>query len=136
MPDSTFLILIAVGGSALYGLHGAVSIAIKYYFLRNNYLNSICGRISSSKDTHTSKFTSACVAIVFYCMVLFILINGIYNNVIHILLLNAAMILALLATGYYAFKIFFRLHSICIGCIRVHLANIMMSSAILFYNFH
>ena len=136
MSDSSFFSLIAVGGAALYGLHGAVGLAIKNHILRNNYLNSTCDRVATSKETHTTRSPVACTAVIYYCMVLFILINGIYNNEIHILLLNAVMILALLATGYYAFKIFFRLHSICIGCIRVHLANMMMSSAILFYNFH
>ena len=136
MPDSSFLSLIAIGGAALYGLQGAIGLAIKNHFLRNNYLNSKCDKVFTSKVTHNSRFRAACVAVIFYCMVLFILIRGIYFNEIHILLLNQAMILAFLSTVYYAFKMFFRLHYICIGCIRVHLANLMMSSAMLFYNFH
>ena len=136
MPDSSFLSLVAVGGAALFGLHGAVGLAIKHYFFRNNYLNSACDKVVMLKWTYTSIFPAACVAVIFYCMVLFILIRGIYLNEIHILLLNAAMIMALLATGFYAFKMFFRLRVICVGCIRVHLANLMMSSALLYYNFH
>ena len=136
MSDSSFLSLIAVGGAALYGLHGAVGLAIKNHFLRNNFLNSRCDIDSISKETHTSRFASACAAVIFYCMVLYILIRGIFHNEIQILLLNTAMILALLASSYYALKMLFRLHIICVGCIRVHLANLMMSSAILFYNFH
>ena len=69
-------------------------------------------------------------------MVLFILIRGIYKDEIHILLLNTVMIMALLATSFYAFKMFFILRVVCVGCIRVHLANLMMSSALLYYNFH
>ena len=134
MPDSSFISLIAVGGAALFGIHGAVGLAIKNHFLRNNYLNYTYLKVAKSKETYNSIFLSACVAVLFYCMVLFILIRGIYLNEIHILLLNASMIMALLATGYYAFKML-RLRVICIGCIRVHLANLMMSSAILFYNF-
>ena len=136
MPDSSFLSLVAVGGSALFGLHGAVGLAIKHHFFRNNHLNSTCDNAAISKEAYTSKFPVACAAVIFYCMVLFILIRGIYQDEIHILLLNAAMIMALLATCYYAFKMFFRLRVICIGCIRVHLANLMMSSALLYYNFH
>ena len=136
MPDSSFLSLIAIGGAALYGLQGAIGLAIKNHFLRNNYLNSECDKVIASKVTHNSRFRTACVAVIFYCMVLFILIRGIYFNEIHILLLNEAMILAFLSTVYFALKMFFRLHYICIGCIRVHLANLMMSSAMLFYNFH
>ena len=136
MPDSSFLSLVAVGGSALFGLHGAVGLAIKHHFFRNNHLNSTCDKAAISKVAYTSIFPAACAAVIFYCMVLFILIRGIYQDEIHILLLNAAMIMALLATCYYAFKMFFRLRVICIGCIRVHLANLMMSSALLYYNFH
>ena len=136
MPDSSFLSLVAVGGAAFFGLHGAVGLAIKHYFFRNNHLNSACDKVAISKEASTLIFPAACAAVIFYCMVLFILIRGIYQDDIHILLLNAAMIMALMATFYYAFKMFFRLRVICIGCIRVHLANLMMSSALLYYNFH
>ena len=136
MPDSSFLSLVAVGGAALFGLHGAVGLAIKHHFLRNTYLNSACDKAAMLKGTYTLIFPAACAAVIFYCMVLFILIRGIYQDEIHILLLNVAMIMALLATCYYAFKMLFRLRVICIGCFRVHLANLMMSSALLYYNFH
>ena len=88
------------------------------------------------KGTNTSIFPAACAAVIFYCMVLFILIRGIYQDEIHILLLNTVMIMALLATCFYAFKMFFKLRVICVGCIRVHLANLMMSSALIYYNFY
>ena len=136
MPDSSFLSLVAVGGATLFGLHGAVGLAIKHHFLRNKYFNSACDKIAILKGAYNSIFPVACVAVIFYCMVLFILIRGIYQDEIHILLLNAAMILALLATGFYALKMFFRLRVICVGCIRVHMANLIMSSALLYYNFH
>ena len=136
MPDSSFFSLVAVGGAALFGLHGAVGLAVKHHFLRNTYLNSACDKVGMLKGTYTSIFPAACVAVTFYCMVLFILIRGIYQDEINILLLNSAMIIALLATGFYVFKMFFRLRVICVGCIRVHLANLMMSSALLYYNFH
>ncbi len=136
MLDSSFLSLVAVGGAALFGLHGAVGLAIKHHFLRNTYLNSACDKVAMLKGTYTLIFPAACAAVIFYCMVLFILIRGIYQDEINILLLNAAIIIALLATSFYAFKMFFRLRVLCVGCIRVHLANLMMSSALLYYNFH
>ena len=136
MPDSSFLSLVALGGAALFGLHGAVGLAIKHHFFRNNHLNSAYDKVTISKEAYTLRFPAACAAVIFYCMVLFILIRGIYQDETHIQLLNTSMILALLATCYYAFKMFFRLRVICIGCIRVHLANLMMSSALLYYNLH
>ena len=136
MPDSSFLSLVALGGATLFGLHGALGLAIKHHFFRNNHLNSACGKFATSNESYTLIFPVAYAAVIFYCMVLFILIRGIYLDEIHVLLLNAAMIMALLATCYYAFKMFFRLRVICSGCIRVHLANLMMSSALLYYNIH
>ena len=136
MPDSSFLSLVAVGGAAFFGLHGALSLIIKHHFLRNSYFNSACDKDATSKEAYTLIFPAACAAVIFYCMVLFILIRGIYQDEIHILLLNTTMIMAMLATGFYAFKMFFRLRVICVGCIRVHLANLIMSYAMLNYNFH
>ena len=133
MSDSSFLSLVAVGGSAIFGLHGALGLAIKHHFLRNTYLKSTCEKIALLKGT--SKFLVACVAVIFYCMVLFILIRGIYDQT-NILFLNVSIILALLTTCYYSFKMFFRLSNLCIGCIRVHMANLLMSFALLFYNLH
>ena len=85
MPDSSFLSLVAVGGAALFGLHGAVGLAIKHHFLRDTYLNSHYDNVSMLKRTYTSIFLAACTAVIFYCMVLFILIGGIYQlSLIHI----------------------------------------------------
>ena len=44
MPDSSFLSLVALGGAALFGLHGAVGLAIKHHFFRNNYCGQKVGR--------------------------------------------------------------------------------------------
>ena len=134
MSDSSFLSLVAVGGAAIFGLHGALGLAIKHHFLRNTYFNTICDNISLLKGT--SIFRAACAAVIFYCMVLFILIRGIYEDETNILFLNVSIIMALLTTCYYSFKMFFRLHKLCIGCIRVHMANLLMSLSLFFYNFH
>ena len=134
MPDSSFLSLVAVGGAAIFGLHGALGLTIKHHFLRNTYLNTTCDKIALLKGK--SIFRAACAAVIFYCMVLFILIRGIYEDETNILFLNVSIIMALLTTCYYSFKMFFRLHKLCIGCIRVHMANLLMSFALLFYNFH
>ena len=134
MSDSSFLSLIAVGGAALFGLNGALGLTLKHHLFRNNYINSACNKIGSSKDEYTSIFSIACMAVIFYCMVLFIIFIGIYDDEINIFFLNTAMIVAMLATGYYTYKMFFKLRIICVGCIRVHLANLMMTSAMLFYN--
>ena len=136
MPDSSFLSLVALGGATLFGLHGAVGLAIKHHFFRNNHLNSAGDKVAISKEAYNLIFPAACAAVIFYCMVLFILNRGIYQDEIHILLLNTVMIMALLATCFYTFKMFFKLRVICVVCIRIHLANLMMSSALLYYNFH
>ena len=136
MTDSSFLSLVALGGAALFGLQGALGLAIKHHLFRNNIVNYDCEKFAVSKGTSTSIFPAACLAIIFYFMVLFVLISGVSKDEIQILLLNATTIMALLATFYYTFKMFFILHNFCIGCIRIHIANFIMSSALLFYNFH
>ena len=136
MNDSSFFSLVALGGAALFGLHGALGLAIKHHLFRNNQVSYLCDRITMSQETNTSIFPATCAAVIFYCMVLFVLIHGLYKDEIQIFLLNAAMILAMSATCYYAFKMFFRLRIVCIDCIRVHMANLLMSSSLLFYNFH
>ena len=135
MTDSSFLSLVALGGAALFGLHGALSLAIKHHLLRNNPVNLSCDRLATSKEIYTSIFPAACTAVLFYCIVLFVLIRGVYWDEIQILLLNTAMIIAMPVTIYYAFKMFFKLRIVCIDCIRVHIANLIMSSSLLFYNF-
>ena len=134
MPDSSFLSLVAVGGAAIFGLHGALGLTIKHHFLRNTYLKTTCDKIALLNGK--SIFLIACAAVIFYCMVLFILIRGVYEDETNILFLNVSIIMALLTTCFYSFKMFFRLHKLCIGCIRVHMANLLMSFALLFYNFH
>ena len=136
MSDLSFFSLVAVGGAALFGLHGSLIIAIKHLSLRKIYQNSNCDKVALLKRTHTSNFPTACAAVIFYLMVLLILIGGIYQNEIQIFLLNTVMIIAVFSTGYYILKMHFRSRVFCIDCIRVHLANLMMSFAILFYNFN
>jgi uncharacterized membrane protein len=136
MLDSSLLSLIALGGAALFGLQGAVSLAIRHHIFRDYHRQSACDKVTRSKEAYISKFPAASAAVIFYCLVLYLLIRGFYQGEIHILLLNAAMIIALLATCYYAYQMFYRLRIICIGCLRVHLANLLMGSALLFYHFH
>ena len=136
MPDSSFLSLVALGSASIFGLHGALGLAIKNHLLRNSSLDTNCNKIALLKVTYPSIFLVACAAVIFYCMVLFILISGIYEDETNMILLNVVMIMALLATCYYSFKMFFRSSNLCFGCIRVHMANLIMSFALLFYNFH
>ncbi len=135
MTDTSFLSLVALGSAALFGLHGALGLAIKHHLFRNNPVNSSCDRLATSKEIYNSIFPTAYTAVLFYCIVLFVLIRGIYWDEIQILLLNTAMIIAMPVTIYYAFKMFFKLRIVCIDCIRVHIANLIMSSSLLFYNF-
>lgn len=136
MFDSSLISLIALGGAALFGLQGAVSLAIRHHIFRDCHRQSACDKVTRSKEAYISRFPAAYAAVIFYSLVLFLLINGTYQGEVQLFLLNTGMIIALLATCYYAFQMFYRLGVICIGCLRVHLANLMMASALLFYNFY
>ena len=70
MPDSSFLSLVAVGGAAIFGLHGALGLAIKHHFLRNTYLNNTCAKITVLKGTSIFLVASATVIYftAWYCL--------------------------------------------------------------------
>ena len=50
--------------------------------------------------------------------------------------LNSGMVVTLLVTCYYAYVMFFRLNIVCMGCLRIYLANLMMAAALLAYQFN
>jgi hypothetical protein len=50
--------------------------------------------------------------------------------------LNSAMVTALIVTCYYAYVMFYRLNIVCMGCLRIYLANLMMAAALLAYQFN
>jgi hypothetical protein len=74
--------------------------------------------------------------VIFYGLVLFLLFHGMNQPGIPLFWLNSAMVAALIVTFYYAYVMFFRLNIVCMGCLRIYLANLMMAAALLAYQFN
>ena len=75
-------------------------------------------------------------AVIFYGLVLFELLLRIFDDEIQLFWLNSGMVLAILVTCYYAFVMFFKLRIICIGCLRIYLANLLMAASLLSYHLY
>ena len=135
MFDSAIISLIALGGATVFGLQGALSLAVRHHMVHDHTL-SACNRIALSKEARIANIPVAYGAVIFYGLILAQLLRGITHNEIHLFWLNSVVIAALLVTCYYAYVMFFRLSIVCMGCLRIYLANIMMAAALFSYQFN
>ena len=136
MLDSSIICLIALGGAALFGLQGSISLALRYHLVREFPKWSACDRVAHSKEAYIANFPVAYGAIIFYGLVLFLLLHGINQPEMTIFWLNSPIVLALLVTCYYANLMFFRLKIVCMGCMRIYLSNLMMAAALFAYQLY
>ena len=132
MFDSAIISLIALGGATVFGLQGALSLAVRHHMVRDHTL-SACNRIALSKEAYIANIPVVYGAVIFYGLVLTQLLRGINHIEMQLFWLNSAMFAALLVTCYYAYIMFFRLGIFCMGCLRIYLANFMMAAALLSY---
>jgi len=136
MLDASIISLIALGGAALFGLQGSISLAVRHHFVLELQQRSACDRVAHSKEANIANIPVAYAAVIFYGLVLFLLLRGMNQPEIPLFWLNSVVIAALLVTCYYAYVMFFRLSIVCMGCLRIYLANIMMAAALLAYQFN
>jgi len=133
MNDSAIFSLIALGGAAIFGLQGALSLAVRHHQVRNQHPFSACNKVALSKEAQVAKIPIAYGAVIFYGFVLVQLLRGIYIEEINLYLLNSAVVIALLVTCYYAYIMFFKLRLFCMGCMRIYVANLLMAVALSAY---
>jgi len=133
MHDSAIFSLIALGGAAIFGLQGALSLAVRHHQVRVHHPFSACNKVTLSKEAQVAKIPIAYGAVIFYGFVLAQLLRGIYLEEIQLYWLNSAVVGALLVTCYYAYIMFFKLRLVCMGCLRIYLANLLMAAALFTY---
>lgn len=133
MLDASIISLIALGGAALFGLQGSISLAVRHHLVPELSKRSACDRVAYSKEANILNIPVAYGAVIFYGLVLFLLLYGINQPEIPLFWLNLVLIAALLVTSYYAYVMFFRLKFVCMGCLRIYLSNLMMAGALLAY---
>ena len=133
MIDPSIISLIALGGAALFGLHGSIILAVRHHLVQELQQRSACDRVAHSKEANIANIPVAYGAVIFYGLVLFLLFRGMNQPEIPLFWLNSTMVAALIVTCYYAYVMFFRLNTVCVGCLRIYLANLMMAGALLAY---
>ena len=136
MLDASIISLIALGGAALFGLQGSISLAVKHHLVPELSKRSACDRVAYSKEANIANIPVASGAVIFYGCVLLLLLYGINQPEIPLFWLNSAMIVALLVTIYFAYVMFFRLKIFCMGCLRIYLSNFMMAAALIAYQLY
>ena len=136
MFDPAQISLIALAFAAIFGLQGALSLAIRHHLAEDHNPLSACNRIALSKEARILNVPVAYGAVMLYGFVLVILVRGIYLEELQIFWLNSVISMAMLVTCYYAFVMFFKLHLFCMGCIRIYLANLLMVAALSFYHLY
>ena len=136
MHDSAIFSLIAFGGAAIFGLQGALSLALRHKQVRDHHPFSACNKVALSKEAQIVKIPVAYVAVIFYGFVLAQLLRNIYLEEIQFYWLNFAMVAAMLVTCYYAYIMFFKLRLVCMGCLRIYLANLLMAAALSAYHLY
>jgi uncharacterized membrane protein len=136
MHDSAIFSLIAFGGAAIFGLQGALSLAVRHHQVRAHHPYSACNKVALSKEAQIAKIPVAYGAVIFYGFVLSQLLRNIYLEEIQLYWLNSAMVAAMLVTCYYAYIMFFKLRLVCMGCLRIYLANLLMAAALSAYHLY
>ena len=136
MNDSAIFSLIAIGGMAIFGLQGALSLAVNHHQARTFNKFSACGKVSLTNEAEFAKIPIAYFAVVYYGFVLIQLLYGMYIDELNLYILNCVVFLALLVSCYYSWLMLMKLHVICLGCVRIHLVNIFMAMTLFFYHIH
>ncbi len=100
MHDSDIFSLIALGGATLFGLQGALSLAVRHHQVRDHHPFSACNKVALSKEAQIAKIPVAYGAVIFYGFVLAQALRGIYLDEIQLDWLNSAEVAPLLVTWY------------------------------------
>ena len=127
--------LIALCLAAIFGLQGALKLAINHYTLGVSKNHTSCNKILLSKEAFFLEIPVAYLAVIFYVVLLVQLIILSNEEDIHLYWINIEILFAVIITFYYALIMFLKLQIICFGCLRIYLANILMGASILAYHF-
>ena len=101
--------------------------------LKTNKTSSGCNKVLSSKEALLFNIPIANFAVFFYSFIIILLLRGFYLKELNLYWLSIVVSFKFLATIYFALVMFFKLRSVCIGCIRIYLANSLMASSLASY---
>ena len=129
MPCTSWMWLLAMGGSCVFGLQGSLSLALRHRLAQDVPRMAKCDRVVRSPYAHVAGIPVAYSAVVFYALVLLALIQ-VAQGALPRVWLGGAIVVGLGGTCYYAFILFFKLRIVCAGCLRIYLANLMLGIAL------
>ena len=135
MINSETLLLITLVFTSLFGLQGALKLAITH--LNKDIYNEkkFCNKILISKEAFFFKIPIAYFAIIFYVLLILQLIKMSTEEKIFFYWINIQILFAVFATIYYAYVMILKLRTICYSCVRIYLANLLMATLIFVYHF-
>ena len=64
MLDASIISLIALGGAALFGLQGSISLAVRHHLVRELQQRSACDRVAHSKEANIANIPVAYGAVI------------------------------------------------------------------------
>ena len=126
---TSWMWLLAMGVSCVFGLQGSVSLALRYRLAHDYPGTAKCDRVVRSSYACFAGIPIAYSAVVFYLLVLLVLIQ-VGQGALPRVWLDGVVVVGLGVTCYYAFILFFRLRIVCAGCLRIYLANLMLGIAL------
>lgn len=123
MSNSLFY-LILYGFFCIFGLFGALQLAHRHYFYRDS--PSACSRVLRSPYAFIGSIPVSYLAVLFYLWILGQLVRSLENVSLSISTLSYANGFMAGITLIYAYFLFFKLRTLCMGCIRIYIANSCM----------
>ena len=134
--NSEILTLIAIGIASIFGLQGALKLAIDHYNLDKNKFPSSCNKILLTKEAFFFKIPIAYLSVIFYVALLVQLFLIMNEEKINLYWINFEILFLVFITIYYALVMFIKLKLICLGCLRIYLANILIGISLIYYHFY
>ena len=134
MNSSRILALIAIGIAAIFGLQGALKLAINHSSKEKKQITP-CKNILILKEAYFLSIPIAYLAVIFYVILIFQLILLTQEEEINLYWINIEILFSIFVSVYYAFIMFLKLQIICVGCFRIYLANFLMGASLMYYHF-
>ena len=135
MINSEIFALTALFLASIFGLQGALKLAINHYTSEVFKSHTSCNKILLSKEAFFIKIPIAYLAVIFYVVLIVQIIILSNEEDIHLYWINIEILFAVITTFYYALIMFFKLQIICFGCLRIYFANMLMGISIISYHF-
>tara|TARA_Y100001970_G_C14156695_1_gene815999 strand:+ start:884 stop:1294 length:411 start_codon:yes stop_codon:yes gene_type:complete len=135
MIHSEILLLIALIILSIFGLQGAMKLSINHLIQYKFKNTRSCNKILLTKEAFFINIPIAYLAIIFYSILILQLIQLVNLEGKPFFWIYLEIILAFIATIYYAYIMILKLKIICIDCIRIYLANLLMGTSIIAYHF-